>query len=61
MTRAADTAPVYRPTVGVNAGGDRLRANDRPVSLPAAVAGSVLGVTGLESACAGHHLRHPEG
>ena len=28
----------YRPTAGVNAGGYRLRANDRPVSLPAAVA-----------------------
>ena len=40
----------YRPTAGVSAGGYQLRANDRPVSLPASVAGSVLGVTGLENA-----------
>jgi len=40
----------YRATAGVNAGGYRLRANDRPVSLPAAVAASILGVTGLENA-----------
>ena len=40
----------YRPTAGVNAGGYRLRANDRPVSLPESVAASVLGVTGLENA-----------
>jgi subtilase family serine protease len=40
----------YRPTAGVSAGGYQLRANDRPVSLPTSVAGSVLGVTGLENA-----------
>ena len=40
----------YRPTAGINAGGYRLRANDRPVSLPKSVAASVLGVTGLENA-----------
>jgi subtilase family serine protease len=40
----------YRPTAGINAGGYRLRANDRPVSMPQAVAASVLGVTGLENA-----------
>jgi subtilase family serine protease len=40
----------YRPTAGLNAGGYRLRANDRPVSMPAAVAARVLGVTGLENA-----------
>ena len=40
----------YRPTAGVNAGRYQLRANDRPVSLPPSVAGSVLGVTGLENA-----------
>ena len=40
----------YRPTAGINAGGYRLRANDRAVSLPKAVAASVLGVTGLENA-----------
>src|ERR1700735_3508375 len=40
----------FRPTVGINAGGYRLRGNDGPVSMPAAVAASVLGVTGLENA-----------
>jgi subtilase family serine protease len=40
----------YRPTAGVTAGGHRLRANDRPVSLPKSIAASVLGVTGLENA-----------
>ncbi len=40
----------YRPTATTNAGKYRLRANDRPVSLPASVAANVLGVTGLENA-----------
>jgi subtilase family serine protease len=40
----------YRPTASANGGQYRLRANDRPVSLPAAVAASVLGVTGLDNA-----------
>ena len=40
----------YRSTAETNAGGYRLRANDGPVSVPAAVAAGVLGVTGLENA-----------
>src|SRR3984885_1709893 len=40
----------YRPTAGINAGGYRLRANDRPVSMAKSVAASVLGVTGIENA-----------
>jgi len=40
----------YRSTASVNAGAYRLRANDRPVSLPAAVAAGVYGVTGLDNA-----------
>src|SRR5215472_5791129 len=40
----------YRATSQVNAGKYALRANDRPVSLPSSVAGSVLGVTGLSNA-----------
>jgi subtilase family serine protease len=40
----------YRRTAGIDAGGYRLRANDRPVSMPKSVAASVLGVTGLENA-----------
>ncbi|MGD0698555.1 MAG: S53 family peptidase [Trebonia sp.] len=40
----------YRSSASVNAGQYRLRANDRPVSLPAAVAASVVGVTGLDNA-----------
>ncbi len=42
----------YRPTATVNAGAYSLRANDRPVSLPSALAASVLGVTGLDNAAA---------
>lgn len=41
---------LYRPSAKVNAGRDTLRANSRPVSVPAALAGSVLGVTGLDNA-----------
>ncbi|HEY6492411.1 MAG TPA: S53 family peptidase [Trebonia sp.] len=40
----------YRPAAGVTAGGYRLRANGRPVSLPASIAGSVISVTGLDNA-----------
>jgi subtilase family serine protease len=40
----------YRATGGASAGRYKLRANDRPVALPASVAGSVLGVTGLDNA-----------
>jgi subtilase family serine protease len=40
----------YRSTASANAGQYRLRANDRAVSLPAAVAASVEGVTGLDNA-----------
>src|SRR5437868_4844923 len=40
----------YRASGAVNAGRYRLRANDRPVSLPASLAGDVLGVTGLDNA-----------
>jgi len=40
----------YRATGAANAGDYPLRANDRPVSLPASLAGGVLGVTGLDNA-----------
>jgi subtilase family serine protease len=40
----------YRATSQVNAGAYALRANDRSVSVPSSVAGSVLGVTGLSNA-----------
>src|SRR6201996_9264257 len=40
----------YQATSGVSAGPNQLRANDRAVSLPAGLAGSVLGVTGLDNA-----------
>jgi subtilase family serine protease len=40
----------YRTAGGRTADGYPLRASDRPVSLPAAVAASVLGVTGLDNA-----------
>jgi subtilase family serine protease len=40
----------YRSTASANAGQYRLRANDRAVSLPASVAASVEGITGLDNA-----------
>ncbi len=40
----------YRPTADVNAGKYLLRANDQAVSLPASLAASVVGVTGLDNA-----------
>jgi subtilase family serine protease len=41
---------LYQPSAVVNAGRYRLRANNRPVWLPAAVAARVLGVSGLDNA-----------
>jgi subtilase family serine protease len=41
---------LYRPSAAVNAGPYQLRANDRPLFVPAALAASVLGVTGLDNA-----------
>ena len=41
---------IYRASASVNAGRYALRANDRAVSLPRSLAGSVLGVTGLDNA-----------
>jgi subtilase family serine protease len=40
----------YRPSAQVSAGRYQLRSNDRPVSVPAALAASILGVTGLDNA-----------
>jgi subtilase family serine protease len=41
---------LYKPSAAVNAGRYPLRANNRPVTLPAPVAARVLGVTGLDNA-----------
>jgi subtilase family serine protease len=40
----------YAATANDNAGNFPLRANDQPVSLPAPVGGSIIGVTGLDNA-----------
>jgi subtilase family serine protease len=40
----------YKPSPGVTAGRDRLYANDGPLTLPAALVGTVAGVTGLDNA-----------
>jgi subtilase family serine protease len=40
----------YRPTAAASAGRYALRANNRPVSLPAPLAAAVIGVTGLDNA-----------
>jgi subtilase family serine protease len=41
---------LYKASANVNAGTYRLRANDRPLSIPASLTSSVLGVTGLDNA-----------
>jgi subtilase family serine protease len=41
---------LYQKSATVNAGRYPLRANDRPVSVPSSLAGSILGVTGLDNA-----------
>src|ERR1022692_2099134 len=41
---------LYRSSATVNAGPYTLRANDRAISVPRSLAGSVLGVTGLDNA-----------
>lgn len=40
----------YKPSAGATAGRYLLRGNAQPVSMPAALTGSVLGVTGLDNA-----------
>jgi subtilase family serine protease len=51
INRAFDVRlKLYRSSAAVNAGRGALWSNDRPVSLPASLAGIVLGVTGLDSA-----------
>jgi subtilase family serine protease len=41
---------LYQPSSSANAGKYPLRANNRSITLPSSIAGSVLGVTGLENA-----------
>ena len=43
---------LYPATARASAGPYRLRANDRPVTVPASLAGVVMGVTGLDNATA---------
>jgi subtilase family serine protease len=49
----------YRPSAGVTGGRYPLYANDRPVTLPASLASSVLGVTGLDNAAVEDPLLQP--
>jgi hypothetical protein len=51
----------YRPAGKVNAATYRLRANDRPLTVPAALAGDILGVTGLDNAAPLLPLERPRG
>ena len=53
------TMRLYQASATVNAGRFALRANDRPVTLPAALAGRVLGVTGLDNAAPVLNLARP--
>jgi len=52
---------VYKASAKVNAGRYPLRANDRPISVPASLAGSMLGVTGLDNAAPLLPLEGPNG
>ena len=53
---------LYTSSKEVNAGPHSLRSNDRPVSLPASLAQSVLGITGLDNAAPASTLdRIPHG
>ena len=49
----------YRSAKGVTAGRYMLRSNNRPVTVPAALGGSVLGVTGLDNAAVELPLERP--
>jgi subtilase family serine protease len=51
----------YQATAAVNAGRYRLRANSTPISVPASLSGSVLGVTGLDNAAPLLPLQRPSG
>jgi subtilase family serine protease len=51
----------YRAPARTSAGQYPLRANDRPFSLPASIADSVLGVTGLDNAAPVMTYTRPEG
>ncbi len=51
----------YRAAPAASADGHVLYANDRPVSLPSALAGRVLGVTGLDDAAPVTPLIRPDG
>jgi subtilase family serine protease len=48
----------YRATAQASGGRGPLFANDRPLTVPASLAGDVLGVTGLDSAAAAVPIRH---
>jgi subtilase family serine protease len=50
---------LYKSSANVNAGPYRLRANDRPVAIPASLSSSVLGVTGLDNAAPIFPLARP--
>jgi len=49
----------YRATRSVNAGRYRLRANSRAISVPTSLAGSVLGVTGIDNAAPVNPMLRP--
>ena len=53
------TLRLYRATSAVNAGPYQLRANSTAISVPAALSGSVLGVSGLDNAAPRLPLQRP--
>ncbi len=60
INRAFDVQlKVYKSSAAVNAGPQPLWANNRPISLPARLAGVVLGVTGLDDAAPADTFARP--
>jgi len=53
------TLRLYRATSSVNAGPYQLRANSTAISVPSALAGSILGVSGLDNAAPQLPLQRP--
>ena len=53
------TLRLYRATSSVNAGPYQLRANSTAISVPSALSGSVLGVSGLDNAAPRQPLQRP--
>lgn len=57
----ATTLKLYKSSAKVNAGKFQLRANNKAISVPSSLAGSVVGVTGMDNAAPTVPLEGPDG